>query len=137
VKTDDVPQDDGSCYGDIRRLTYAVDQDGRYQGVPSRGWRAEIDATNVAIELANQRIRESWERVKAGELSALAYHLELARMTPGLLAMDAGVWTWRVKRQLRPKVFARISPALLARFAEALGKAPSALTTIPAQPEAL
>jgi hypothetical protein len=137
VKIDDVPQDDGSCYGDIRRLTWAVDQDGRYQGVPSKGWRAEIDSTQVAIELENQRIRETWERVRDGELSPLAYHLALARMTPGLLAMDAGVWRWRVRRQLKPRVFAQISPALLARFAEVLGVEPAALTTIPEQPEAL
>ncbi len=137
MKIDDVPQDDGSCYGDIRRLTYAVGEDGRYQGVPTKGWRGEIDATNVAIELANERIRDTWQRVRAGELSPLAYHLEFARMTPGLLAMDAGVWAWRVKRHLRPAIFAKLSPTLLARYAEVLGTDVDTLRSLPEQPEAL
>ena len=137
MKTDDVPQDEGSHYGDMLRVTYAVGEDGRYQSVQTKGWRGEIDTTNVAVDLANQRIQATWRRVRAGELSPLAYHMEMARMSASLMSADTGIWRWRVKRHLRPAVFAGLSPALLARYAEAMGIDVQTLTSVPDQPEAL
>ena len=137
MKIDDVPQDEGSHYGDMLRVTYAVGEDGRYQSVQTKGWRGEIDATDVAVGLADRRIQATWRRVRAGDLSPLAYHMEMARMSPTLLAADMGIWRWRVKRHLRPAVFALLSPVMLARYAEAMGIDLQTLRSVPDQPEAL
>jgi hypothetical protein len=38
-----------------------------------------------------------------------------------LLAQTTGLWSWRVRRHLRPDRFAALPPRLLARYAQALG----------------
>jgi hypothetical protein len=43
------------------------------------------------------------------------------RMDLLLLAQSTGIWRWRIRRHLRPDIFARLSPDLLTRYAEALG----------------
>jgi hypothetical protein len=53
-----------------------------------------------------------------------------ARMDVPLLAQASGLWRWRVRRHLRPDVFARLSSALRARYAEALGMASDQLDVI-------
>ena len=50
-----------------------------------------------------------------------------ARMDVPMLAEAAGLWRWRVRRHLRPQVFARLPLVLKRRYAEALGIAPQAL----------
>ena len=45
----DVPQDAVATYGGLRKLLYAVDEDGHYGGVTSSGWEAESFATELAV----------------------------------------------------------------------------------------
>lgn len=137
MKVDEVPQDEGSCYGEIRRLTYAVDNSGIYQGVKTKGWEAEIDTTNVAVESANERIRETWAMVRENKLSPLAYHIEFARMTPSMLSLDSGIWLWRVKRHLKPEIFKGLSDKILKKYAEALGITLDQIKIVPSEPELL
>ena len=44
-----VPQDASATYGGQRRLVYAVDEVGRYEGVQSSGWEAESFCTELAV----------------------------------------------------------------------------------------
>ena len=57
----------------------------------------------------------------AGQTSALEYHMYRVRMDVPLLAQASGIWQWRIRRHFRPAVFARLSPALLATYADAMG----------------
>ena len=135
MKSDDVPQDPGACYaGTLRRLTYAVGEDGDYEGVPSVGWEAEIEATRVATERAIARIRGAWEAARGGRTSPLGYHMVAAQMDLGLLSNETGLWRWRIKRHLRalPQ-----DPVLLERYADALGIRVEALQELPEEPELL
>jgi hypothetical protein len=111
-----------------------VGEDGRYVGVPSLGWEAEIDATTVCAEADAVRLREAWEAARAGRTSPLAYHMVNAKMDATLLASEVGVWAWRVRRHLRPDVFARLGPDLLSRYADALGIDIASLRTLPDAP---
>lgn len=137
MKIDEVPQDEGSCYEGGRRAVYAVGEGGEYAVVPSIGWRPEIDATAVSIDAANDRIRDAWQRARAGETSPLPYHMEAARMELAMLASEAGVFRWRVKRHFRPAVFPKLKPALLARYADVLAIPVDRLRQVPDQPELL
>ena len=137
MKIDDVPQDEGSCYEGARRAVYAVGQDGQYAAVPTIGWRAEIDATAVSIDAANDRIRAAWQRAQEGATSPLPYHMEAARMELYLLALEVGMFRWRVKRHFRPAVFARLKPAIMARYARVLAISVERLCLVPDQPELL
>jgi hypothetical protein len=130
VKASEVPQDD-SVLGDHRRACYAEDEDGRFVIVKSRGWEVERVVNQQAIREIREGIEEVRARAQRGELSPLAYHMTRCQMTPALLAANAGVWRWRVKRHLTPAGFRRCSPALLARYADALAMQAEDLTCLP------
>jgi len=47
-----------------------------------------------------------------------------------MLAGAVGIWRWRLRRHLRPQVFARLPLRLRRRYAEALGIAVEALARV-------
>jgi hypothetical protein len=51
-------------------------------------------------------------------------------MDLALLSQTTGLWRWRVRRHLRPDVFARLSGGLRRRYARALGLEPAALDNV-------
>jgi hypothetical protein len=53
-----------------------------------------------------------------------------ARMDVPLLAQVTGLWQWRIRRHFRPALFARLSPSLLARYADAMGLTVAQLTKV-------
>ena len=130
MKTSDVPQDD-SILGDHRRACYALDEHGRYVVVASRGWEVEKVMNAQAVDEIRAQVETVRAQALRGEVSPLAYHMARCQMTPGLLAANAGVWRWRVKRHLAPRPFARLDRALLQRYADALGMTVEALTQVP------
>ena len=132
----DVPQDSGAVYeGQFRRVTFAVGDDGAYEGVPSTGWEAEIAATAVSTDRTNERIRLAWEQVRAGEAAPLAYHMAAALLDPMTLATEVRTWTWRVKRHLRPAGWARLSRSWKQAYADVLGATVEQLESVPDVPE--
>lgn len=131
MKTHEVPQDD-SMLGDHRRACYALDENGRYVVVPSKGWEVECIVNAQAVEEIRRALTEVHARVQSGRASALEFHMVRCQMTPSLLAAYAGLWSLRVRWHLRPQVFARLSPKLLTRYADALGMSVEALQRVPA-----
>lgn len=136
MKKDEVPQDPGSLLSG-GRLTYAQGEDGRFEGVRTSGWEAEIAVTQVARERENQRIQAAFEAASKGELSALGYHMAAQQVDELLLSAETGVWRWRIRRCLKPAVFAKASDRLLSKFAHTLGKELAELRALPAEPELL
>ncbi len=127
-----VPQDAAcSTYGGHRKLVYAVDDDGHYTGVQSLGWEAESEVTRLAIEEFEALRDEAWLRAHHGLTSPLEVHMYERRMDLPLLAGASGIWRWRVRRHFNPKRFARLSPRLLRRYAEALGLDVATLKQLP------
>ena len=117
---DAVPQEGNCTLGGYRKVVYAKDAAGRMVMVPSHG--SEIDETVTLQAVANMRTLadDAHARVLRGQTSALEYWMCAQRMDVALLAQASGLWQWRVRRHFRPDIFARLSPALLARYAEAL-----------------
>ena len=66
----------------------------------------------------------------AGTAAPLEYHMYRARMDVAMLAQTVGLWRWRVRRHMRPQVFARLPLRLRRRYAEALGIALEALDSV-------
>jgi hypothetical protein len=116
MKKNDVPQDKG-IYGEWHGISYAVDEDGKYVLTPSAGWEPANWANRQAWDLLEQEIAEVLEKVKEDKLSPLAYHMARNLMDVKMLSQYAGLARWRVKRHLKPRVFRRLSPALLERYA--------------------
>lgn len=136
MKKEDVPQQGGLNAG-CREVNYAVDGDGRYTLEASVGWEAKNIALRQAWEAIVEQLREVLAEINAGKKSSLAYYMVKNQMDPALLAQYSGIARWRVKRHLKPSVFARLSDAALSPYAELFGISVETLRTVPATPDLL
>ena len=134
MKKAEVPQDGRPEYQGERRALYAVDDSGHYTTVPSEGWNADGIVNQQAVEEYARLAREAFDRARRGEGSPLEFHMCAQRMEVPTLAEAAGLWQWRVRRHLKPAVFAKLSPSLLARYAAAMGLSVEALAKLPDAP---
>jgi hypothetical protein len=128
MKLDDVPQDHSSTYGGHSKLVYAVDASGQYQGSQSDGWEPEAYATQLAVQALENleaEAKAAWER---GELSALKFLMYRYRLDEPALGQITGLWQWRIRRHFKPAIYRRLSPAILARYADAFGLPVAELT---------
>jgi hypothetical protein len=57
--------------------------------------------------------------------------MEMRQLEPGMLAKAAGIATFRVKRHLRPEIFAKLKPSVLDRYSKALRIPLEELKTVP------
>ena len=117
----EVPQEGNATLGGHRKALYARGADGKLQIVQSAGWEVEEIVTRQAVEDLDRLAEDARQRVATGLTSALEYHMHKARMDVPLLAQTTGLWQWRIRRHFRPAIFAGLSPALLQRYAEAMG----------------
>lgn len=131
MEFDQVPQEGNRTHAGLRKALYARDAQGRIVTAPSQGWEVEEIVTLQAVDALRQQAEEARARVVAGTASPLEYWMYAQRMDLALLAQASGLWRWRVRRHLRPAVFARLTPALLARYADALGLTVDQLTRLP------
>jgi hypothetical protein len=134
MKRADVPQQNAKAFMGHSKLLYARDADGHYARVPSSGWEAEEIVLDQAIAEFERQAAETWQRARAGNASPLEYHMFRERMDVVLLAQSTGYWKWRVRRHLRPGAFQTLSAERRQRYAEALGKSPRQLDTLPDRP---
>ena len=130
MKKKDVPQEH-DMYGDHLRACYAQNEKGEYEIVTSAGW----DVESVVNTQANNEIRGHAEQVRleviAGRSSPLEFHMVCRQMTPAMLAVNAGIWQWRVKRHLKPAAFNKLNNKVLARYAETLVMTVAELLQVP------
>jgi len=131
MRDDEVPQEGNATLGGQRKAVYARADDGRLHLVSSAGWEVEEIVTRQAVDEFHKLAEAARQRVLAGESSALEFHMYRMRMDLPLLAQATGLWQWRVRRHLRPAVFARLPAGLRRRYAEALGMAPEQLERLP------
>jgi hypothetical protein len=131
MKIDDVPQDRGMISDDRREICYAVDEDDRYVLAQSAGWEAKNIANDQAWKIIRQQVADTLEKIEAGELSPLAFHMVKNQMNVGLLAKYVRIHQWRVKRHLKPKVFNKLKPSVLNKYAEIFEIGVEQLSEIP------
>ncbi|MCX5849378.1 MAG: hypothetical protein NTW65_07995 [Deltaproteobacteria bacterium] len=132
MKVNEVPQDNTlEYYEGIKRACYAVNDEGKYVIVPSNGWEAEEFINSIAVNELAVNLEKTRQAVLAGEKSPLAYHMERRQMIPDILGKTAGIAALRVKRHLRPKIFAKLKNSLLERYAQALAIKIEELKTVP------
>ncbi|NRA71322.1 MAG: hypothetical protein HRU24_09875 [Gammaproteobacteria bacterium] len=120
MKKDDVPQDDSATYQGQRKLLYAVDNEGNYQGVTSTGWEVESFATQMAVDDLAQQTDQALAQAKAGEVSALYYHMLNLRFDICSLAQTTGFFQWQIKRHFKPTIFAKLSDKKLTSYGEVM-----------------
>ncbi len=120
MKKKDVPQH-GGILSRWREISYAVDDNGRYAQAPSIGWEPANTANRQAWKLIAKHTADVARRVRAGELSPLAYYMAKNQMDTNLLAKYVRLPRWRVKRHLRPDVFKRLKTSVIDRYADVFG----------------
>jgi len=126
-----VPQEGNATLGGHRKAMYAKDANGRMVIAPSAGWEAEEIVTSHAVESLHVQAEQARERVKAGLASPLEFWMYERRMDVPLLSQTSGFWQWRVKRHLRPEIFATLTSKQLERYSDALGIAQADLQKLP------
>ncbi len=134
MDADEVPQERSSTYAGHKKLLYARTRDGGYTAVQSSGWHAEEQATCEAVHEYERLAEQALSAVRAGQASPLYFHMYRCRMDVALLSQVVGIWRWRVKRHLRPNNFNKLSPTILARYAQALDMTPDELQQLPEDP---
>jgi hypothetical protein len=126
-----VPQEGNATLGGHRKAMYARDENGRMVIAPSKGWEAEEIVTSHAVEALHAQAEEARARVQAGTATPLEFWMYERRMDVPLLSQTSGYWQWRVKRHLRPEVFARLTDEQLQRYSDALGLPVDQLRKLP------
>jgi hypothetical protein len=130
MRKTEVPQD-AALFDGQKEVCYAVDEAGRYVLAESAGWEPANLANIQAWEAIEAGIEGILARIRAGELSPLAYHMARHQMDARLLAGYAGLFAWQVRRHMKPGPFGRLSPKRLKRYADIFRIAPGALSEIP------
>jgi hypothetical protein len=133
MEKNSVPQDNSPTYAGLRKLLYAVDEQGKYTGVPSTGWDVESFATQTAVAELDRLRRDAWRRARNGETSALEFHMFRNRMELDTLSATAGVSRWRVRRHFNPRRFAKLPGEILSQYANAMGITVAELCDVPEQ----
>ena len=126
-----VPQEGNKTLGGYKKAVYAKDAEGRIVVVASRGWEVEEIVTSQAIEQMQALTDRARQNVLNGVSAPLEYWMYARRMDLLLLAQATGIWRWRIRRHFRPQIFARLPPAMLARYAAALGLSANELQHLP------
>ena len=121
MEKEKVPQDKSNLTkNNVKELLYATDENGDYTTTLSTGWEPKSIALSNSIEEINERIAEAKLQVQIGEVSPICYYMERSKMDLTILSSYVGMWKWRVKRHLKPTVFAKLSDTLLQKYADAL-----------------
>jgi hypothetical protein len=119
MKENEVPQDKSNfSKTNIKELVYAIDEEGNYKTALSSGWEPKTIALSNSIEEIKERIDWARKLVLNGEISPIAYFMELNKMDLSILSSYVGMWKWRVNRHLKPKVFKKLSDKVLQKYAE-------------------
>ena len=128
MRIDEVPTQTRDQFDNQRKAVYAVDQNGHYQMVRSGGDEAEVTVTLEAVAWFEQLANDALQRVRSGESSPLEYFMYRQRMDIPTLSKATGMWQWRIRRHLRPKIFASLSATMLQRYADAMNISVQELT---------
>ena len=126
----DVPQDKG-ILGNWHVVCYATDENGEYMRSQSAGWEPTNIANGIAWEFIQEEIANVMEKVKKGELSPLAYHMQKNLMDVKILSQYAGFSSWKVKRHLKPRFFNSLDESVLQRYAAVFNMTVEQLKEVP------
>ncbi len=131
MKVKNVPQDNSSTYGEMKKAIYASAEDGTIKSIGSSGWVVEEVVTKQAIDELEENRNKAYKKVKSGEKSPLYFHMYEVRMDLAVLSQSTGFFKWSIKRDFKPEVFAKISEKRLLVYCDVLGKTLEEIKTLP------
>ncbi|NOQ28083.1 MAG: hypothetical protein GQ564_22195 [Bacteroidales bacterium] len=118
MEKDKVPQDEGITAGISREVQYAVNKDGKYEKVLSKGWEPKNIVNELAWDDIQENIDIANEKIKSEKASPLLYFMEKSIMDVSLLANYVELPKWKVKKHLKPKGFKKLKQGQLENYAK-------------------
>ena len=118
MKKKEVPQDEGLMEGRFEDVCYALDENGNYVAVLSKGWKPKTDAMLQAWEVVHEKVEQVRQDVLAGKVSPIAYFMEKNIMDIRLLADYVDLSKRKVRKHLKPEQFNRLDDNILQRYAD-------------------
>jgi hypothetical protein len=118
MKKKEVPQDEGLMEGRFEDVCYALDENGNYVAVLSKGWSPKNDAMLQAWDLIREKVDKIRQDVLSGKISPIAYYMEKNIMDIKLLADYVELPKRKVRKHLNPEKFAQLEDEILQRYAE-------------------
>ncbi len=119
MKKEEIPQDKSSLEDkNIRELCYAVDENGEYTTGLSTGWKAKSIALDLTMQELNERIEKAKKAVYNNKKSPIYYFMLRSKMDISILASYIEKRRWIVKRHFKPRVFKRLKPETLQKYAD-------------------
>ena len=117
-------------------LIYTYNRELFYHFDKEKGFTQKVEYQNpnnqVIIkqswDAAEQRLHEVKQLVIAGKSSPIAYYMEKILMEVPMLAAYMEIPRWRVRRHLKSKVFKKLKPEMLAKYASVFDISLSELT---------
>jgi hypothetical protein len=118
MKKKEVPQDEGLMEGRFEDVCYALDENGNYVAVLSKGWSPKNEAMLQAWDVIHEKVENVRQEVLAGKISPIAYYMEKNLMDLKLLADYVGLPKRKVRKHLKPDKFSQLNEGILQRYAE-------------------
>ncbi|MEE9913354.1 MAG: hypothetical protein K4571_16715 [Deltaproteobacteria bacterium] len=114
----------------LPKAYYKHNDDGQYVLETNAPWAERV---SCALIISGNRdyLEEIRKAVLDGRKSPICYYMEMRQMDRGMLAKAAGIASFRVKRHLRPEIFAKLKPSVLSRYSKALRVTLEELKTVP------
>ena len=119
MKVTEVPQDNNYLTeGKVKDYSYATDEQGNYVTVLSTGFEPTQIAMEQAWEDIIAKLSATKQKVLACKLSPIAFYMEKCLMDLNILASYMKLPKWKVRRHFKYKVYRKLSPEILMRYAE-------------------
>ena len=118
MKKKEVPQDEGLMEGRFEDVCYALDENGNYVAVLSKGWSPKNEAMLQAWDVIHEKVENVRQEVLAGKISPIAYFMEKNIMDLKLLADYVDLPKRKVRKHLHPEKFAQLGDDILQRYAD-------------------
>jgi len=71
-------------------------------------------------KMFRERFESAKKKVQNGERSPIWYHMEKTLIDLSNFAKLVGIASWRVKRHLKPRIFSKLNPRTVKKYADAL-----------------
>lgn len=114
----------------LRKGYYKLDDQGKYV-LDTNPTLGEAVVNGLMLTELRTNAEEARKAVQAGMKSPLYYYMELRQFDLPMLAKSTGIASFRVKRHLRPEIFAKLKPSIIERYAKVLIVTPEELKTVP------
>ncbi|WP_375724331.1 hypothetical protein LXN10_02250 [Arcobacter sp. KX21116] len=118
MKKIDVPQENNSTLDGQKKIMYGTDDNGEFQRI-NYASSVEEYATITAVEEYKELEKECLEDIQNNIASPIKYYMYKNRMDLPTLTSAVDMFSFRVKRHLKMKIFKKLKDDTIKKYADA------------------